>query len=91
MITYYTQQDIINFANFMQSDVRKQMLKEQGLSEDQIDALAGRAGLNDVQNWIRFSAAVERERAANRKTTESGDPEVKIQSKEEKNESESSK
>lgn len=72
MVTYFSETDLISFANFCLSDTRRLIYLEQGISEEKIDDLLNTVNPADIKHW--FNIIVKQRQEDNRKITETPEP-----------------
>jgi hypothetical protein len=54
MITYFDEKDLISFANYCLSPLRRKIFIEQGISEDKVDELLKTVNPADLKNWFNI-------------------------------------
>jgi acyl-CoA-binding protein len=54
MITYFSEQDLVSFGNFILSPARKQAYVEQGINEDKLPGLLENINTFDLTTWFNL-------------------------------------
>lgn len=66
MITYFTEQDLVSFGNYMVSDTRKTIYLEQKAPEAELPKILAQVNNADLTNWFTL---VVRQRQEEEKVT----------------------
>lgn len=82
MITYFSEQDLVSFGNYLLSPVRKEYYLNQGIEEEKVDVLLGGVNNIDLTNWVNLVIAAQRQQMSDNinrgpeSENESGEPEI---------------
>ena len=54
MITYFSEQDLVSFGNYLLSPIRKEFYIKQGIDENKVDTILGAVNNIDLTNWVNL-------------------------------------
>lgn len=63
MITYFSEQDLVSFGNYLLSPMRKEYYLTQGIEPEKVDVLLTAVNNIDLTNWVNL--VINAQRAAN--------------------------
>lgn len=75
MITYFSEQDLVSFGNYLLSPMRREYYLGQGIEEEKVDSLLTAVNNIDLTNWVNL--VINAQRAAN--TPQPNEPEVETE------------
>lgn len=61
MITYFSEQDLVSFGNYLLSPVRKEFYLKQGIEEEKVDSILGAVNNIDLTNWVNLVISSQRQ------------------------------
>ena len=68
MVTYFSETDLISFANFCLSKDRREIYLKEGISEEKVDDLISSVNPADIKHW--FNIVIKQRQAEQRVLTE---------------------
>lgn len=63
MITYFSEQDLVSFGNYLLSPLRREYYLGQGIEEEKVDSLLTAVNNIDLTNWVNL--VINAQRTAN--------------------------
>ena len=60
MITYFSEQDLVSFGNYLLSPMRKEYYLGQGIDPEKVDALLTAVNNIDLTNWVNLVINAQR-------------------------------
>lgn len=61
MITYFTEQDLVSFGNYLLSDNRREAYEKYGVPEDQLVEAMSVINPLDLTSWVDFLIATRKQ------------------------------
>lgn len=54
MVTFFSEQDLVSFGNYLLSPERKSYYLNQGINEDKVDVILSAVNNIDLTNWVNL-------------------------------------
>lgn len=70
MITFFVEQDLVSFGNYLLSNARKEYYLNQGIEPDKVDVILSGVNNIDLTNWVNLIINASKQQENQSATTE---------------------